>query len=82
LKASKINVDSIRKISNYKINALNVEHVQNTFANLNSFEMTLKMLKMIQIYQNAFFGGFFAILWFFLNIYKNMGQKLGSNVRQ
>jgi hypothetical protein len=46
------------KISDYKIYTLKVERVQNTFKNLNSSEMTLKMLKMIQIYQNAFFGGF------------------------
>jgi hypothetical protein len=36
-KASNINVDSTRKISDCKINALKVEHVQNTFENLNSF---------------------------------------------
>jgi len=72
---SNINVDSTRKISNLKINALKLERVQNTFANLNSSEMMLKMLKMMQIYQNVFFWGFhffFAILWFFfLKIYKN-----------
>jgi hypothetical protein len=42
------------KISDCKIYALKVERVQNTFENLNSSEMTLKMLKMMQIYQNAF----------------------------
>jgi hypothetical protein len=56
------------KISDYKIYALKVQLVQNTFENLNSSEMTLKMLKMMQIYQNAFFWGFhcfFAIFGFF-----------------
>ena len=33
------------KISDGKIYALKVERVQNIFKNLNSFEMTLKMLK-------------------------------------
>jgi hypothetical protein len=47
LKASNINVDSTRKISDCKINALKVERAQNTFENLNSSEMTLKMLKMM-----------------------------------
>jgi len=54
-KASNINIDSTRKISNHKIYALKVKRVPNTFENLNSFEMTLKMLKTMQIYQNAFF---------------------------
>jgi hypothetical protein len=68
LKASNINVDLTRKISDCKIYTLKVERVQNTFENLDSSEMTLKMLKMMQIYQNAFFGGFrcfFAIFDFF-----------------
>jgi len=58
LKASNINVNSTRKISDHKIYALKVERVPNTFENLNSSEMTLKMLKIMQIYQNAIFGGF------------------------
>ena len=51
-----------------KINVLKVESVQNTFKNLNSSEMTLKMLKTMQIYQECIFFGFllfFAIFWFF-----------------
>jgi hypothetical protein len=67
LKASNINVDSTRKISDCKINALKVERVQNTFENLDSSEMTLKMLKMMQIYQKCIFWGFhcfFAIFYF------------------
>jgi hypothetical protein len=55
LKASNINVDSTRKISDCKINALKVERVQNTFENLNSFEMALQMLKTMQIYQKYIF---------------------------
>jgi len=84
LKISNINVDSTRKISDCQINALKVERVQNTFKNLNSFEMTLKMLKTLQIYQKYIFWGFccfFAIWVFFLKKYQNMGQKLGSNNR-
>jgi hypothetical protein len=62
-----------------KINALKVEYVQNTFENLNSSEMTLKMLKLMQIYQNAFFWGFhcfFTIFDFFLKIYQKRGSKI------
>jgi len=82
LKASNINVNSTRKINDHKIYALKVERVPNTFENLNSFEMMLKMLKTMQIYQKCIFLGFhcfFAIFWFFLKNYQNMGQKLGSN---
>jgi hypothetical protein len=64
-KASNFNVDSIRKINNYKINALKVKRVQNTFENLNSSEMTLKILKMMQIYQKCNFGGFRCFLAIF-----------------
>jgi len=63
-----INIDSTRKISDYKIYTLKVERVQNTFENLNSFEMTLKMLKTMQIYQKYIFWVFlcfFAIFNFF-----------------
>jgi len=77
LKATNINVDSTRKISDCKIYALKVERIENTFENLNPSEMTLKMLKMMQIYQNAFFEvfiGFFAIFGFFWKFIKNMGQ--------
>jgi hypothetical protein len=82
LKASNINVDSTRKISDCKIYALKVERIQNTFEILNSFEIALKMLKMMQIYQKYIFWGFLCFLlffWFFLKIYQNMGKKLGSN---
>ena len=37
LKTSNINVDSMRKINNFKINASKVERVRKTFENLNSF---------------------------------------------
>jgi hypothetical protein len=37
LKTSNINVDSKRKINDFKINALKVERVRKTFENLNSF---------------------------------------------
>jgi len=68
LKASNINVNSTRKISDHKIYALKVERVPNTFENLNSFEMTLKILKTMQIYQKCIFWVFivfFAIFGFF-----------------
>jgi len=55
-----------QKISDCKINALKVERFRNTFENLNSSEMTLKILKIMQIYQNAFFGGFRCFLLFFI----------------
>jgi hypothetical protein len=55
LKTSNINVNSTMKISDCKIYTLKVKRVQNTFENLNSSEMMLKMLKIMQIYQNAFF---------------------------
>jgi len=82
LKASNFNVNSTRKISDHKIYALKVERVPNTFENLNSFEMTLKMLKTMQIYQKYIFWGFHCFLLFFgffCKIIKNTGQKLGSN---
>jgi len=65
LKKNNINVDSTRKISDYKINVLKVERVQNTFENLNSLEIMLKMLKMMEIYQECiFFWGFHCFFLF------------------
>jgi hypothetical protein len=64
-KTSNIKVDSIRKISDCKIDALTVERVPNTFENLNFSEMTSKMLKMMQIYQKCKFWGFHCFLVFF-----------------
>jgi hypothetical protein len=40
----------MRKIDDFKNNALKVERVPKTFENLNSFEIMLKMLKTMQIY--------------------------------
>jgi len=40
----------MRKINDFKINALKVERVRKTFENLNSFETMLKMLKTMQMY--------------------------------
>jgi hypothetical protein len=70
---SDINVNSTRKISDHKIYALKVERIPNTFENLNSFEMTLKMLKTSKYIKNIFFGFFFvffAIFDFFKNLLK------------
>jgi len=50
LKTSNINVDSMKKINDFKNNALKVERVPNVFENLNSFETMLKMLKTMQMY--------------------------------
>ena len=58
----------MRKIGDFKNNALKVERVPKTFENLNSFEMMLKMLKMMQIYIKKYFFGFslfFTIFGFF-----------------
>jgi hypothetical protein len=59
----------MRKIGDFKNNALKVERVLKTFENLNSFETMLKMLKTMQIYiKKYFFFGFslfFAIFRFF-----------------
>jgi hypothetical protein len=84
LKKNNINVDSTRKISDCKINTLKVERVQNTFENLNSLEIMLKMLKRWKYIKNAFFLGFslfFSIFGFLSNIYQILGQKLGSNTK-
>ena len=45
LKTSNINVDSMRKINDFKINALKIERVRKTLENLNSFYTTLKNAK-------------------------------------
>ena len=74
LKTSNINVDSTKKISDYKIYTLKVERVQNTFKNFNSFKRTLKMLKTMQMYQKCIFWVFVV---FFLKIYKKHGSKIG-----
>jgi hypothetical protein len=44
--------------------------------------MALKILKMMQIYQNIFFWGFLLLFYYFLffkKIIKNMNLKLSSN---
>jgi len=79
LKASNINVNSTRKISDHKIYASKVERVPNTFENLNSFEMTLKMLKTMQIYQKCIFLGFhcFFVIFGFSEDLSKYGSKIG-----
>jgi len=56
-----------------------VERVPNTFENLNSSEMTLKMLKTSKYIKNTFFGFFFVFLLFliFLKIYQKYRSKIG-----
>jgi len=54
---------------------LKVERVQNTFENLNSSEMTLKMLKTMQIYQKYIFLGFHCFFFFFCYFFsKNLSK--------
>jgi hypothetical protein len=72
----------MRKISDFKYNALKVECVPKIIKNLNSFETMLKMLKMMQIYLKMYFLNFccFSLfLDFFENFIKKVGQKLGNN---
>ena len=64
LKTNNTNIDSIRKISDCKINTLKVERVRNTFENLNYSKMTLKMLKTMQIYQKCIFWVFIVFCYF------------------
>jgi len=40
----------MKKINDFKNNALKVERVSNVFENLNSFETMLKMLKTMQMH--------------------------------
>jgi hypothetical protein len=83
LKTSNININLTRKISDHKIYALKIKRVPNSFENFNSFEMTLKMLKTMQIYQKCIFLGFSLFFCYFFGFFckfiKNTGQKLGSN---
>jgi hypothetical protein len=67
----------MRKIVSFENDTLKVEHVQKTFKNLNSFEMTLKMLKTMPTYQEHIFWGFLCFLLFFW-IFENMGSKIGE----
>ena len=72
----------MRKINDFKNNALKVERVPNVFENLNFFWDDAKNAKNdANVLKMYFFGFsmFFAIFGFFLKIYQNMGQKLGSN---
>jgi hypothetical protein len=58
----------MRKINDFKNNALKVERIPNIFENLNSFETMLKMLKTMQMYKKCIFFGFsmfFSIFEFF-----------------
>jgi len=60
------------KISDGKIYALKVERVQNTFKNLNSSEMTLKMLKKNVNILKIYFFEVFIIFLLFLVFSKNL----------
>jgi len=73
----------MRKIGDFKNNALQVKCVPKIFENLNSFEMMLKMLKKnANILKKTYFLDFccfFCYFWIFQNFYQNIGQKLCSN---
>jgi len=60
-----INIDSMRKINDFKNNTLKVERVPNIFENLNSLEMMLKMLKTMQIYLKMYFFWIFNVFRYF-----------------
>jgi hypothetical protein len=65
LKTSNINVDSMKKINDFKNNALKVERVSNVFENLNSFETMLKMIKKrCKCIKNVFFWIFNVFRYF------------------
>jgi len=70
----------MRKIISFENDTLKVEYVQKTFENLNSFELTLKMLKTMSTYQEHIFRGFFFFAFCYcFGFLKTWGQKLGSN---
>jgi hypothetical protein len=67
----------MRKIISFENDTLKVEYVQKTFENLNSFELTLKMLKTMSTYQEHIFRGFFFFCFLLLFwIFENMGSKI------
>jgi len=69
----------MRKISDFKNNALKVERVPKIFENLNSFETMLKMLKTMQIYLKKLFFGFFCCFLLFLD-FSTILLKHGSKI--
>jgi hypothetical protein len=69
----------MKKINDFKNNALKVERVPNVVENLNSFKTMLKMLKTMQIYKKCIFLGF-QCFSLFLNFSENLskhGSKIG-----
>jgi hypothetical protein len=83
LKTSNINVDSMRKINDFKNDALKVERIQKTFENLNSFwddaENAKNDANISRTYIFLGFCFFFAIFGFVQKFIKKLGKKLGSN---
>jgi hypothetical protein len=82
LKASNINVDSMKKINDFKNYTWKVERVRKNLKKLNSFLDDAENAKNdANILKNIFFWIFdvFCYFWIFMKIYRNMGQKLGSN---
>jgi hypothetical protein len=71
----------MRKIGDFKNNALKGERVPKTFENLNSFETMLKMLKTMQIYIyiKVFFLDFrcFSLFLDFSENLSKHGSKIG-----
>ena len=82
LETSKSTSTQMRKINDFKINALKVERVPNDLWKFKFFWDDAKNAKNdANVLKMYFFGFsmFFCYFWIFLKIYQNMGQKLGSN---
>jgi hypothetical protein len=73
----------MRKINDFKNDALKVKRVQKTFKNLNSFldnaENAKNDANISRTYILLGFCCFFAIFVFFSKIYQKLGKKLGRN---
>jgi len=70
----------MRKIGDFKTNALKFKRVPKIFENLNSFKTILKMLKMmLHILKKCIFWIFvvFRYFWIFQKIYQKGGSKIG-----
>jgi len=68
----------MKKINDFKNNALKVEHVPNVFENLNSFETMLKMLKNDANVLKMYFWIFnvFRYFWIFSENLSKHGSKI------
>jgi hypothetical protein len=60
-----INIDSIKLLNDFEISVLKIKCVKNVFWIFNFFEMTLKILKTMQIHQKYTFLRFFVVFFYF-----------------